>query len=99
MNKQGETALHYAAKNNQFECVKALVRGGCDWKVANPDGYVKGTAADCAPHTARPAHSRSNSYTVQLHLFTSVIPPVHSHSLLDYIRHGAPDRLPTHDPH
>jgi len=47
INKQGETALHYAAKNNHFDCVKALVEGECDWKVANPDGYVKGTAADC----------------------------------------------------
>jgi len=51
VNKQGETALHYAAKNNHFDCVKALVEGGCDWTVANPDGYVKGTAADWADHT------------------------------------------------
>ena len=30
---------------------QALVEGGCDWTVANPDGYVKGTAADWADHT------------------------------------------------
>jgi ankyrin repeat protein len=54
VNKQGETALHYSAKNNHFDCVKALVQGGCDWTVANPDGYVRGTAADCELQPASP---------------------------------------------
>jgi len=45
--QQGNTALHYAAFSNNFECVQLLLHAGADLTIENCSGF---TAAMFAAH-------------------------------------------------